>query len=215
MIAVDLFSGSGQATAAFRERGWGVIALDLDPGRRPDVVADVRKLPVRGRVDFLWASPPCTEFSDANARIPAIERRPSLECVFAVFEAVKELRPRFWILENVRGAIPFLGIPTMKIGPWCLWGYFPPIKVSAELQSFRKDTKRVRSSAARATVPLALSLAVFEAIERYWKFPRLLDMRSIRRHRHVAAPHGAASLFEASGLDDKLRAHGLKPENWK
>lgn len=196
MIAVDLFSGSGQATAAFRERGWKVFTLDLEG--RPDVVADVRKLPLRGRVDFLWASPPCTEFSDANARIPAIERRPSLECVFAVFEAVKELRPRFWILENVRGAIPFLGIPTMKIGPWCLWGYFPPIEVSAELQSFRKDTKRVRSSAARATVPLALSLAVFEAVERYWKFPRLLDLRPIRKHRHVAwhSERAEAYLFE-------------------
>lgn len=193
MIALDLYSGTGAATAAFRRRGWSVFTVDLDPARRPGVVADVRRLPISGGVDFLWASPPCTEFSDANARIPAIARRPSLECICATLEAVRNLRPRFWILENVRGAIPFLGISVQKIGPFCLWGYFPPISVSLELASWRKS--RFRTAAARAQIPEALSEAVASAVERYWHFDRLLDLRSIRRHRHVAAGPAASPLF--------------------
>ncbi len=193
MIALDLFSGTGAATAAFRRRGWCVVSLDLDRRRRPDVVADARRLPIAGRIDFLWASPPCAEFSDARPSSQA--RRPSLELVFATLEAVRELRPRFWVLENVRGAIPFLGIPVQKIGPWCLWGYFPPIQVTAELASWRKF--RFRSAAARARVPDALAEAVFASVSRFWAFPRILDMREMRRHRHVRAAGSAArTLFE-------------------
>lgn len=193
VIALDLYSGTGAATAAFRKHGWKVVCLDLDPRRRPDVIADAGCLPIAGRIDFLWASPPCTEFSDANARIPS-DRRPALECVFATLEAVKELRPRFWILENVRGAIPFLGIPVQKIGPFCLWGYFPPIAVSFELASWRKS--KFHSAASRARIPDALSEAVYQSVFRFWEHPRILDLRAMRRHRHVAAPRGAALPLE-------------------
>ena len=195
MIALDLFSGTGAATAAFRRAaGWSVFALDLDQARRPDVVADVRRLPFAGGIDFLWASPPCTEFSDANPENrTAIAGRPSLECVAATLAAVRDLRPRFWILENVRGAIPFLGIPVQKIGPWCLWGYFPPIQVSVGLVNWRKS--RFRSAADRGRIPDALSEAVYRSVSRFWAHPRILDMREMRRHRHVAAEPAAASLF--------------------
>lgn len=193
MIALDLYSGTGAATAAFRRRGWSVFTVDLDQARRPDVVADVRRLPISGGVDFLWASPPCNEFSDANPRRPAIARRPSLEHVFATLEAVRWLHPRFWILENVRGAIPFLGIPVQKIGPWCLWGYFPPIQVTAELSGWRK--LRFHTAAARGRVPDGLSEAVYQSISRFWDYPRILDMREMRRHRHVAAGPAAHPLF--------------------
>lgn len=186
-IALDLYAGTGNATAAFRRAaGWLVVAVDNGSagGRQPTVLADARRLPIAGRVDFLWASPPCTEFSDANARVASVDRRPSLEHIFATLDAVRRLRPRFWILENVRGAIPFLGIPVQKIGPWCLWGYFPPIAVTAELAAHRK--KRFHTAVARARVPDPLSEAVYQAVVTYWDFPRLLDMREMRRHRHVA-----------------------------
>jgi hypothetical protein len=202
VIALDLYSGTGAATAAFRKAAeWSVVAVDLDLAGRPDVVADVRRLPISGGVDFLWASPPCTEFSDANPenRRP-IAGRPSLECVFATLQAVRDLRPRFWILENVRGAIPFLGIPVQKIGPWCLWGYFPPIRVSVELASWRKS--RFHTAAARGRVPDILSEAVFRSVSRFWDFPRILDMREMRRHRHVAAGPAAPLLREL--LEEEL-----------
>lgn len=179
-VAVDLYSGTGGATAAFRgSPEWSVVCLDISAEMRPDVVADIRQLPIR-RADFLWASPPCQEFSQANPGRPAA---PSLEHFQAVFEAVRLLRPRFWVLENVRGAIPFLGIPVQKIGPWCLWGYFPPVKVTTALHSHRKS--RFRTSRERAAIPAALSLAVRRSVERFWDLPRLLDMRELRPYRNV------------------------------
>lgn len=186
--ALDLFSGSGNATAAFAGgRGWRVVTVDLDRSRRPAVVADVRALPFRPTwtVDFLWASPPCEEFSDARAGVDRREVRPSLDLVFAALAAVRTHRPRWWAIENVRGAIPFLGIPAAKVGPWCLWGYFPPLRPPLEAQVHRKMAHR--SAAARAAVPPALARAVFEAVERWGDQPAILDLRPFRRHRHRAA----------------------------
>jgi hypothetical protein len=184
--ALDLFSGTGQATAGFERRGWRVIRVDVDGRHHPTLVADVRRLPLDRPVDFLWASPPCTEFSTANPRIDHTTKRPSLELVFAALRAVAELRPRFWVLENVRGAIPFLGTPAQKIGPWCLWGYFPPIRVSFEMQTYLKAMAG-RSAVARAAIPPALAEAVARAVEDYWSVASLLDLRPFRRHRHRAA----------------------------
>ncbi len=198
-FAVDLYSGTGGATAAFRARGWQVVRVDLCHRRAATVVADCRHLPIARRPDLLWASPPCTEFSDANPRVKPLERRPSLELVVAVLAAVRDLRPRFWVLENVRGAIPFLGIPVQKIGPWCLWGYFPPIRVTLAMQTHLKQLAG-RSAVARAAIPFDLSSAVCDAVEAYWSVPSLLDMRPFRKHRHRAVTSRLPAAAEGLGL---------------
>jgi C-5 cytosine-specific DNA methylase len=186
-LAIDLFSGTGGATAAFRDAGWRVVTVDLVRRQRPAVVADVRALPIAGRPTLLWASPPCTEFSDANPNRPA---RPSLELVHAAMNAIADLQPRYWIIENVRGAIPYLGIPVQKIGPWCLWGYFPPIDVTLEMQLHRKSQHR--TALRRGAVPYELSAALLRAVQLHAGVGSLLDMRPFRRHRHVRVRTAAA-----------------------
>lgn len=199
-VAVDLFSGTGGATRAFADRGWSVVRVDLERRHRPDVVADVGRLPLAGAVDFLWASPPCTEFSGADARVDHRSKRPSLELVFAALRAAVELRPRFWILENVRGAIPFLGIPAQKIGPWCLWGYFPPIRVTLAMQTYLKQSAGW-SAVARASIPYELSVAVCAAVEEWWGLRSVLDLRPFRRHRHRAWRRGIPAAAAARPED--------------
>ncbi len=184
-ICLDLFCGTAGATAAFRGApGWEVIGVDNDPRAAADVVADVRGWrPPVDRVDFIWASPPCQEFSLMPPGRQ--DRRPSLELVFATMEIVRDLRPKFWIMENVVGAIPFLGAPLQKIGPFCLWGYFPRIDAPLEVVTHRKMVPDRPTAAARAAVPRALSEAVHQAIEGAWSAARILDLRQYRRHRHM------------------------------
>ena len=190
-LCLDLFCGTAGATAAFRGKpGWEVIGVDNDGRRAADVIADVRRLPFTGNVDFIWASPPCQEFSTMPPGRAG--RRPSLDLIFATLSAVRDLRPKYWVMENVVGAIPFLGAPLQKIGPFCLWGYFPRIEAPLDVVMHRKMSSDRRTAVARAAVPRALSEAVYQAVEGAWSAARILDMRQYRRHRHVAAHRRAA-----------------------
>ena len=99
-------------------------------------------------------------------------RRPSLDLIFATMIAIRDLRPKYWIMENVVGAIPFLGAPLQKIGPFCLWGYFPRIEAPFSVVMHRKMVPANFTSAARAAIPHALSDAVYQTVENSWNSPR-------------------------------------------
>ena len=165
---LDLFSGTGGASRAFREAGWEVVTVDNDPQHAPEVLADVRRWSwVGDRPELVWASPPCQEFSRTampwcRAKGPA---EPSLELVEAALRVVRETEPHYWVLENVRGAVPYLrpllGEPRVVAGPFHLWGYFPPFRL--ELPPF-KERLGSRDVVKRAAVPYELSRALLAAV---------------------------------------------------
>jgi hypothetical protein len=165
---LDLFAGTGGASAAFREAGWGVVTVDNDPAHQTDVVADLRAWSWTGRRPTLvWASPPCQEFSRMSmpwtrAKNPPA---PSTELVEAALRIVQETRPRYWVVENVRGAIPYLrpllGRPRLSCGPFFLWGYFPWFR--AGVAPF-KEHLGSRDAVRRAAVPRHVSTGLLEAI---------------------------------------------------
>ncbi len=159
---VDLFSGLGGASAAMVDRGWRVVRLDGDPGCRPDVVADVRRVVLRCQPDLLWASPPCVEFSREDQPWTRTGRVPSLALVEATYRWVDALRPRYWILENVRGAQRWVGPARQRFGPVYLWGNFPLILAVVWPWKARLSG---RQRAQRAQMPYELSVAVAASIE--------------------------------------------------
>lgn len=168
---VDLFSGLGGASAAMRRRGWRVVTVELEADFRPTLVADVRRLPLRGglRPDLLWASPPCTEFT--RSFLPWMRGKyppPSLELVAATYVAVDWLKPRFWVLENVRGARSFLGVAKQVIGGrYFLWGEFPKIDYWEPYKGMKKERlgPSPDRAALRARIPYGLSRGLAMAIE--------------------------------------------------
>lgn len=141
-MMVDLCSGLGGASEAFLQAGWDVLRIENNPllADTPNtVMMDIAELKPQPheylKVDLVWASPPCRDFSTAYSAPKSIAQRagidyaPDMEILEDAIRIIEELKPRFWVVENVRGAIkdfePYLGTPRLIIGPFVLWGNFP------------------------------------------------------------------------------------------
>jgi site-specific DNA-cytosine methylase len=174
---LDLCCGLGGASRAMRERGWRVVGVDNLIDVRPDVVADVRALPLSPfQLDLLWASPPCAEFS--LWRLPwkqaiRLRREPDLSIAFAVRDEIARWRPRFWIVENVWASRPWLtpifGQVRAMVSGHVLWGNLPGLV--PQFHRFGTETKETRGPSKlrhqlRAIIPHEISLAVAIATER-------------------------------------------------
>ena len=70
-----------------------------------------------------------------------------------------------FILENVRGAQPFMGKAKASFGPFYLWGDVPPILPTAEWK--RKESFSSKRRAERAEIPFDLALAIGKSF--LWK----------------------------------------------
>ncbi len=160
---LDLFSGMGGASGAMETRDWKVVRVDIDDGFKPDFVADVRELGLRNyKPDLIWGSPPCTEFSRVGFPWIKDATEPDMSLVEAFRRIVHELKPRWWILENVKGAVPYLGRPQFISNPIYLWGRFPP--VHCKVGSWKMSQSGCQKEH-RAKIPYNLSLAIATACE--------------------------------------------------
>ncbi len=165
-LMLDLFAGTGGASRAFREADWEVVRVELDTQHEAEVHADLTSWVWKGRQPRLvWASPPCTEFSRESMPWSRRGITPSLELVEAAERIIRQVQPEFWVIENVRGASPYLtprfGSP-LTYGPVFLWGNFPPFR--ARVKPWKEklsSTKRVQ----RAAIPYPISRGLLEAIE--------------------------------------------------
>lgn len=128
---VDLFCGCGGLSLGARMAGLDVVlSVDKDgtltssyprnfPGARL-VQADIASLTgleiVRlagGRVDGVIGGPPCQGFSETGLSAPDDPRRKLLGHFFRL---VAEVRPRFFLMENVRGLVFEKNRPELEAG---------------------------------------------------------------------------------------------------
>lgn len=165
MLMLDLCCGLKGASQAMRDRGWQVVTLDIDPIFEPDIVADLRAWSWYGaRPDLIWISPPCTEFARESMPWCRTGQQPDLAIINAARRTVAETPCHMWVIENVRGAQPYLGPAQIICGPFYLWTNLPPLGMP--LRRFRKKESYSSSAKAeRARVPYELSLAVALATE--------------------------------------------------
>lgn len=137
---IDLFSGLGGASEAFLKAGWRVNRFDNNPllddiDNTTMIDLSTHKVAPASAIDFLWCSPPCTEFSQAFSAPGPVSRRrgeefhPSMELLEVSIEHIERINPKWWVIENVIGSIPYfseyLGNPRQIVGPFVLWGNFP------------------------------------------------------------------------------------------
>ena len=162
----------GSESAAFKNRGHDVTTLGLEGD--VNIKMDIRDFHTKDHYDFMWFSPPCTEFSIAIGK-RCKDREVDLSIVKACFNIVEDAKPTYWIIENPRGCLRhFIGKPTVTVNysdygfitikPTDLWGIFP---------WFWSNTKTVKNivtfesiSGFRSLVPYGLSLALCAAMER-------------------------------------------------
>lgn len=135
---LDLFSGLGGASEAFVQAGWTVIRIENNP--KLSYVPFTRALNVRDwrtwaldlpKIDLIWASPPCREFSrgyqgpKGKAERAGVQYEPDMSLVEATMDIIEYLDPSYWIIENVGGAIPdfepVLGKYSQRIESFFLW----------------------------------------------------------------------------------------------
>lgn len=135
LLLLDLCSGLGGWTAAFRHRGHDCVGLDLNPNLGPDILMDIIQMaqdPGRAldgyvrkgwRPDAILAGPPCEGFSvgsvgkmwdrTPNGFVPKHDTaRQGVKVLEAVLMAVAKLQPLYYWIENPRGMMRKM--PQMK-----------------------------------------------------------------------------------------------------
>ncbi|MDP1545716.1 MAG: hypothetical protein Q8L87_06815 [Anaerolineales bacterium] len=168
-LMIDLCAGLGGASSAFRLAGWDVIMVDNDPAFSPTVMTDVRTWHYSGvRPDFIWASPPCYEFSREFMPWSKTGVNPDMSIFLACIDFIRSFPGVFWGLENTKGAVswfrPYIGRPRYIYDPYFIWGFLPdPGKVSRRYWR-RKSSLGSSDWARRSLIPDNLSHAIFRAV---------------------------------------------------
>ena len=173
---LDLCSGLAGASDPFKERGWEVITVDINPNFNPTVCTDIINWNYQGRKpNLIWASPDCTQFCKKSLPLSwACNRqnppKPDTSLMLACKRIIDKANPDYWVIENVRGAVfyftPYLGKVKKKIGSRYLWGEFPPFDTSPKYGKWKLSPSKDRA-ARRSIIPKGLSLSLLRSIEIY------------------------------------------------
>ena len=101
-IMLDLFSGTGSVGSIFKNAGWEVVSLDRDlPAvHRTDVLDWNYKEAYRPKhFHFIWASPPCTEYSIAKT-VGVRNLSAANGIVKRTLDIIRYFEPMFYVIEN-------------------------------------------------------------------------------------------------------------------
>ncbi len=160
MNIVDLFCGCGGFASGAHAAGLGPrLAFDVDeiltssfsknfPHTRLALTdlahvdgKSIRNL-IGGNVDGVFGGPPCQAFSEIGLRREADPRR---ELLYHFFRIVAELRPAFFVMENVRGLGFVTARPLLDRALDCIPGHYVILgPVILDAADFGAATKRPR-----------------------------------------------------------------------
>ena len=127
MKLLELFSGTGSVGTVAKDMGWTVVSLDL---KGADINCDIlqwkyKKYPVK-YFDFVWASPPCIEYSIAKT-VGTRKIDEANAIVLKTLEIINYFNPRVFIIENPQSGLlkkqEFMkGLPYFDID-YCKYGF--------------------------------------------------------------------------------------------
>ena len=177
MNIIDLYCGLGGWAKGFLEKGHSVTGYDIIdfsekyPGKF--VKADLLTFRDFPSADIVVASPPCTDFSKASfpPTWKSVQRYPpdipkALQLFNRVYEIVEMVKPKYYIIENVRGAEKYAGKARMHIGSRYFWGNFPLFSVgdTDDIYGKWKMPPSKDRPALRSVIPLSISRAFAQCV---------------------------------------------------
>ena len=100
MKLLEMFSGTGRVGKGANDFGYDVVSLDLKGALiNTDILDWNYKDYDKGHFDFIWASPPCVEYSIAKQTgVRKIEEANRI--VKKTIEIIKYFEPKYWFIEN-------------------------------------------------------------------------------------------------------------------
>lgn len=189
---LDLYSGLGGMSEAFvQSPHWNVLRIDNNMLLKDvpmTVIMDIRNLdptqwtPHLGmpQIDYVHASPPCTEFSTGYGSPRSIHQRnsnqadeylPDMTWLMEALRIIEILQPKHFSIENVKGAskwfTPLLGEPSMIIGSFMFWGTHPTFTVKEQHNKKNVDVHSANPLRAniRGRIPFFVSKAMRKSID--------------------------------------------------
>lgn len=122
---LELFSGTGSVGRVFAQHGWSVTSVDINQRFHPTICKDVLELTpadIGERVDLVWGSPPCTQYSigRTTAKTPP-DYEGSDKLVARVIELADALGCHY-LFENPFGNLrkrPLVAGITMRTVDYC------------------------------------------------------------------------------------------------
>tara|TARA_Y100000004_G_scaffold46727_1_gene51304 strand:- start:676 stop:1284 length:609 start_codon:yes stop_codon:yes gene_type:complete len=193
MKIIDLFSGLGGASEAFVQDYHEVMRIDNNPillGVHNTWMFDLTDdeeidalihMHYWDNPELIWASPPCDDFSlGYNAPGPKAAREgvkfePDMRPLRAALKIIKHKKPRYWVIENVRGASKIfskeMGVnaPRQIIdGTYFLWGNFPYLQDIAVNRTKKAELWEINNPLRknlRGKIPIEISEALLKAMK--------------------------------------------------
>ena len=97
---LELFSGTKSVGKVAEQLGFDVVSLDL---RNADINCDILHWDYTcfapGTFYFIWASPPCTEYSRAKT-VGVRDIEHANQIVLKTLEIIHYFNPTYWVIEN-------------------------------------------------------------------------------------------------------------------
>lgn len=166
MRVLDLFSGLGGFSQAFKDRGHTVVRVDIEAKFNPDEVVDLRWFEpgvIPGPFDVVLAGVPCDEYARESMPWCRTGKAPDTWLWQIAEDYAFHYDSKWFVIENVRGAQKWHGKAKKKVGQRYFWGRFPPF--DAEPNERNKESYSSKQKAERSKVPYEVSLALCLAME--------------------------------------------------